>query len=132
MSVPDHYCQLGISPRASQRAIRAAYRRHLLRCHPDTNGGRRSDEAELHRVLEAGRVLGDPERRAAYDQTLLSHRGSPGTAQIFLPLNLTGNLKQLGASIFRRWAVLHARFFSAEKAAQFRHAHRKRVRQSPP
>lgn len=135
VSVPDYYRQLGIAPGASTRAIRSAYRRCLLRYHPDTNDGRRTDESKLHLVLEAGRILGNPELRAAYDQRILSPRNAAAcavkTAQTSLPLNLTESLKQLGASIFRRWAVLHARFFTAEKAAQLHHLHRKQSRQNP-
>lgn len=129
MSVPDHYRQLGIPPSASRREIRAAYRRHLLRYHPDTNGGRRTEESKLRQVLEAGRVLGDPELRAAYDQRILGAGNSAcalKAAQPPLPLNLTESLKQLGAGILRRWTILHARFFTAEKAALSHRAYRKR------
>jgi len=128
VSVPDHYRQLGIASSASPRAIRAAYRRLLMRYHPDTNGGRRVNETQLSLVLEAGRVLGNPELRTAYDRRMFADRSSSYAAVTVDPprsLNLSENLKQLGAGVFRRWADLHRRFFNAEKAAQFHQVRRK-------
>jgi DnaJ domain len=63
-----HYEVLGIRRAASAAEIRTAYRELARRYHPDV-----SDDAAasaMAAVNEAWRVLGDPERRAAYDATL--------------------------------------------------------------
>ena len=61
----DHPTVLGVLPGADRRPIKAAYRAMARRYHPDFGG----DEHLMARVNEAWRVLGDPERRAAYDGT---------------------------------------------------------------
>ncbi|MBA2701279.1 MAG: DnaJ domain-containing protein, partial [Chloroflexi bacterium] len=59
----DLYAVLGVDRGADRRTIRAAYRTLARRYHPDLGG----DPADMMRVNEAGRVLGDPQRRASYD-----------------------------------------------------------------
>jgi tetratricopeptide (TPR) repeat protein len=63
-----HYEVLQIDPRASREVIQGAYRALLknARGHPDLGG----DGAEAAAINEAYAVLGDPERRAAYDRGL--------------------------------------------------------------
>lgn len=63
-----HYQRLGVPPTAEVADIKAAYRELARRHHPDLASGSAShDMASLN---EAWRVLGDPERRRAYDATL--------------------------------------------------------------
>jgi hypothetical protein len=65
----DHYATLGVTPGANARTIRAAYKALAQRCHPDKAGGADPDAmARMLAVNEACRVLGDPRRRAQYDQ----------------------------------------------------------------
>jgi curved DNA-binding protein CbpA len=59
----DHYTRLGVSPQASEREIKAAYRALAKKLHPDLGG----DAAALAAVNEAADVLLDARRRAAYD-----------------------------------------------------------------
>jgi curved DNA-binding protein CbpA len=75
--VATHYERLGVAPTASVADIRAAYRVLARQNHPDlASGPERASEAaaEMAEVNEAWHVLGDTERRAAYDATLESDR----------------------------------------------------------
>jgi len=59
----DHYEVLQVNPRADQEVIRAAYRVLARKYHPDHGG----DNKLMIELNDAWDVLGDPERRAAYD-----------------------------------------------------------------
>jgi hypothetical protein len=63
----DLYKRLGVSPKATQKEIRSAYRSRARVSHPDVS---RSPEtaADFAKVTEAYRILSDPERRARYDR----------------------------------------------------------------
>jgi curved DNA-binding protein CbpA len=62
--MPDHYKVLGVSREADRHAIQVAYRRLARRHHPDFGG-----DARIMAVLnDAWSVLGDRDRRDAYDQ----------------------------------------------------------------
>jgi hypothetical protein len=64
--LPDYYALLEVSQQASQEVIQAAYRALARSFHPDVNHA--ADAADVMRRLNAAYdVLGDPERRAAYD-----------------------------------------------------------------
>jgi curved DNA-binding protein CbpA len=64
-SFVDHYEILQISPNAQPETIQRVYRLLAQLYHPDnTDTG---DQALFEQVLQAYRVLSDPERRAAYD-----------------------------------------------------------------
>ena len=70
MDAVDFYAVLGVDRTATPQEVRAAYRRLVRGLHPDGPGGKDADPARLREVLEAYSVLGDPGRRAAYDQAL--------------------------------------------------------------
>jgi len=72
---PTHYERLGVARSASATEIRTAYRALARRTHPDVNGS--GVDASMAAVNEAWRVLGDPDRRAAYDASLVSEAPSP-------------------------------------------------------
>lgn len=61
----SHYDTLGVDPGASADEIRSAYRRAAAAAHPDRDGGCAERMAQVN---EAWEVLGDPARRAAYDE----------------------------------------------------------------
>lgn len=66
-----HYDVLGVPRNADHAVIRKAYLRASLRCHPDKNPGQEEEaKAEFVEVGQAYSVLGDPEKRAAYDREL--------------------------------------------------------------
>ena len=59
----DYYATLGVSPSATQDEIKIAYRRLAILHHPDKQG----DVTKFKEVNEANAILGDPEKRQAYD-----------------------------------------------------------------
>ena len=59
----DHYNTLGVARSATQEEIKKAYRKLAMQHHPDQGG----NQGEFQRLLDAYNVLGDPQKRAAYD-----------------------------------------------------------------
>ena len=64
----DYYELLQVERNADDKAIKAAYRKLALECHPDRNGGCPDAEAKFKAVSEAYECLKDPQKRAAYDR----------------------------------------------------------------
>ena len=76
-----HYAVLGLPPTATQRQIRAAYRRLARETHPDRQGGDPASERRFKRIARAYEGLGDPVRRQAYDRRAAWGRfAAPGTS----------------------------------------------------
>ena len=77
----SHYATLEVAPTATQREIRAAYRRLARATHPDGHAGDPAMERRFKRIARAYEVLSDPGRRPAYDQRATWGRfARPGTA----------------------------------------------------
>ena len=79
----DHYAVLGVSRRAGHDEIRRAYIDAARLWHPDRYSNRPGAEAEkaeqaMRRVNEAWAVLGNRDRRAAYDRTVGPQIPGPG------------------------------------------------------
>jgi curved DNA-binding protein CbpA len=70
----DHYVVLQVQPGAEVEVIRAAYRVLARKYHPDHGG----DAARMIALNDAWDVLGDPERRAAYDASRVEAAHRPG------------------------------------------------------
>jgi molecular chaperone DnaJ len=64
----DYYELLGIDRSADDRAIKSAYRKLAMECHPDRHGGCTEKEAHFKAISEAYDCLKDPQKRAAYDR----------------------------------------------------------------
>jgi curved DNA-binding protein len=63
----DYYKTLGISKTATEKEIKAAYRKLARKHHPDMNQGKKDSEAKFKEINEAHEVLSDPEKRRRYD-----------------------------------------------------------------
>src|ERR1700712_4138868 len=67
MDFKDYYSALGVERNASDDDIRKAYRKLARKYHPDVS--KEADaETKMRDLNEAKDVLGDKEKRAAYDQ----------------------------------------------------------------
>ncbi|WBO84167.1 J domain-containing protein [Hymenobacter yonginensis] len=66
----NHYHVLGIAATATATDVKRAYKRLAVELHPDKHGGSALYEERFKAVAVAYGVLGDPQRRAAYDQQL--------------------------------------------------------------
>src|SRR5579871_733768 len=74
----DYYELLGVSRKAAQKEIRAAYRKLARKYHPDLNPGDKSSEEKFKQVQEAYDVLSDAKKRQMYDQFGFETPGSGG------------------------------------------------------
>ncbi len=68
MEFIDYYKTLGISKTATDKEIKAAYRKMARKYHPDVNPGDKESEKKFKEINEANEVLSDPEKRKKYDQ----------------------------------------------------------------
>lgn len=67
-SKKDYYDTLGVARTASEKDIKAAYRKLARKHHPDVNPGDAGAEEKFKEVSEAFAILSDPEKRAKYDR----------------------------------------------------------------
>jgi len=70
----DHYTTLGVDRSASPDDIKKAYRRLAAKHHPDRGG----NTAEFQQIQAAYDTLGDPNKRANYDNPQPQFNGFPG------------------------------------------------------
>jgi len=67
-SYKDYYRLLGVPRTATQKEIKAAFRKLAAKHHPDKNPGDKQAEERFKEINEAYAVLSDPEKRKFYDQ----------------------------------------------------------------
>ncbi|HUH32479.1 MAG TPA: J domain-containing protein [Daejeonella sp.] len=68
MAFIDYYKALGIDKNATEKEIKAAYRKQARKYHPDVNPNDKEAHKKFQEVNEANEVLSDPEKRKKYDQ----------------------------------------------------------------
>ncbi len=68
MEYRDYYKVLGVDKKATEKDIKSAFRRLAQVHHPDKNPGDSKSEDKFKEINEAYEVLGDPQKRAKYDQ----------------------------------------------------------------
>ncbi|MEP1094193.1 MAG: DnaJ C-terminal domain-containing protein [Cyclobacteriaceae bacterium] len=68
MDYKDYYKVLGVNKKATQSEIKKAYRKLAVKYHPDKNPDDKAAEERFKEISEAHEVLGDPEKRAKYDE----------------------------------------------------------------
>ncbi|OBV39287.1 DnaJ C-terminal domain-containing protein [Janthinobacterium psychrotolerans] len=86
MDYKDYYKELGVDKSASEADIKKAYRKLVRKYHPDVS--KETDADQRTKALnEAYGVLGDAEKRAAYDDLgrQQSAQGGPGAGGGFRP-----------------------------------------------
>jgi molecular chaperone DnaJ len=64
----DYYEVLGVQKDAQKDDIKRAYRKLAIQFHPDKNPGDKSSEEKFKEATEAYEVLGNEQKRQAYDQ----------------------------------------------------------------
>jgi curved DNA-binding protein len=67
MEYKDYYKILGVPKNATEKDIKAAYRRLARKHHPDVNRNDPKSEARFKEINEANEVLSDPAKRRRYD-----------------------------------------------------------------
>jgi molecular chaperone DnaJ len=68
MAAKDYYNLLGLGKTATDKDIKAAYRRLARQYHPDVNPGNKDAEARFKLINEAYEVLSDAGKRKKYDK----------------------------------------------------------------
>jgi len=68
MAFIDYYEILGISKTATEKEIKAAYRKLARKYHPDLNPNDEQAHKKFQQLNEANEVLSDPDKRKKYDQ----------------------------------------------------------------
>jgi curved DNA-binding protein CbpA len=80
----DYYEILGVAPTASEEEIKKRFRELVRRYHPDVHPDKLFSHEIFRQILEAYKVLSDPEKRKLYDA---SRRGKAkfATAEVQVP-----------------------------------------------
>jgi len=72
----DLYELLEVDPGAEDKAIKKAYRKKALSCHPDKNPGDKNAVSLFHQLSDALEVLTDADTRKAYDNLLKARKAA--------------------------------------------------------
>ncbi len=75
MAAKDPYKVLGVSPSASEKEVRASYRRLAKQFHPDRNPGDSKAEERFKEINNAFAIIGDKDKRRAFDRGEIDAQG---------------------------------------------------------
>ncbi|MBF0345534.1 MAG: DnaJ domain-containing protein [Nitrospirae bacterium] len=89
--IKDYYSTLGVDKGATQDEIKKAYRKLARKYHPDLNQGKTWSEAKFKEINEAYDVLGDPKKRAEYDNPVRYAFGADSGFENFTNRRSTNN-----------------------------------------
>ena len=78
----DYYRILKVSPKASEKEIKSAYRRLARKLHPDANGGSDVNALDFAQIAKAYQILSNPTERARYDTQLFKARQNGGSDSV--------------------------------------------------
>jgi len=67
MNRKNHYQTLGLMASASQEKVKTTFRKLALQFHPDKNPDSAIAESRFREIREAYEIIGDPQKRKAYD-----------------------------------------------------------------
>ncbi|MFM7224591.1 MAG: molecular chaperone DnaJ [Actinomycetota bacterium] len=83
----DYYAVLGVAAGVSDKELSKAYKQLAKRYHPDANAGDAAAEERFKEISAAYDVLGDPKKRAEYDEVrrMAAAGAGPGGAGGFGP-----------------------------------------------
>lgn len=110
----DYYEILGVERTATQEEIKKGYRRMAMKYHPDRNKGDKGAEEKFKQVGEAYSVLGDEQKRAAYDRYGRSAFESGGAG------GFGGGFGSFDPSQFGEFSDIFAEIFGARAGRQSR------------
>src|ERR671922_2014444 len=96
MAKRDYYDVLGVNRDAGAEDLKKAYRRLAMKWHPDRNPDNPRAEEHFKEAKEAYEVLGDPQKRAAYDK--FGHAGVDPAAAA--GAGMGGNFGDIFSDIF--------------------------------
>ena len=102
MDFKDYYSTLSVAKTATEKEIKAAFRKLARKHHPDVNPGDTSAESRFKEINEANEVLGDPAKRKKYDELGANWRQyeQPGPGAGFDPraggYNVTYDVRDAG------------------------------------
>lgn len=68
MAKLDYYEVLSVTKNATEKELKAAFRKKAMKYHPDKNPGDKAAEIKFKEIGEAYDILKDDQKRAAYDQ----------------------------------------------------------------
>lgn len=83
MSKRDYYEVLGVEKGSADQDIKKAFRRTAMKYHPDRNPDDKNADEKFKEAQEAYEVLGDPEKKAAYDRLVMQvWTNNPGVLEV--------------------------------------------------
>jgi DnaJ-class molecular chaperone len=76
-SMKDYYAIPSLTPKASRREVWHAYRKLVRDWHPNFHSDVLVCRTKTYEINQAYDVLGDPEKRHAYDRRALNRKETP-------------------------------------------------------